>query len=377
MKIIGYVIKDIKNNRMIVSIICIFHIVLMIFLGFLLHIIRENQEEVKSIKVFQKGFDDAYIVVDETDDETFSKIIENADRAIEEYSKLFDALVENDIRFYTEFGYTIYVDEQGNNIEQRRVTNGFFDIFHMSVLEGRLFDEKDYDEVGDEIPVIVGYQLRDKYEVGKKYQFDDGGSGEQFWGKVIGILDKNAEYCELNNYSVKQNLDYSYVLPQNYKNMDKLSFSDLDMAETKMVVFGDRNEIQKIISNNSPIKVSLINVSDHVQEILNDQVEMNIISALIALALIAVSFVISSVGAGKIFVKQLNEYRIHMFCGARRNDIVCRYMVLTALELFVGIVVAGFIHRDFYNLMGLIVCALLLIVIESVYPYYKVKRELR
>ena len=108
------------------------------------------------------------------------------------------------------------------------------------------------------LPILIGYELQDKYKLGKEYEFEHGGTGDTFRGKVVGILRKSSKYYELNGLSVSLSLDFSYIVPQSTKNMDNLSFSDLDMAETRMVVFGDKNKIQKIFANTSPITVSLI-----------------------------------------------------------------------------------------------------------------------
>lgn len=374
---IRYVIKDIKNNKIIMVIFCVLNIIMLCLVGLLSDVINDTRQSMRAVEDFENRFSEAYIAVDTTSEEKFSEIISDTDKAAKEYNDLFTALSDNNISFYTTFGYDMYVTEEGNTVREQVITDKFFDVFNLSVLEGRKFEKEDFTSNADTIPVMVGYQLRNEYKVGKTYEFTNGGTGEIFKGNIVGVLDKNSEYNELNNYNVSLSLDYSYIIPQDINNMGNLSFSDLDMAETRMVVFGEKNEIQKVFSTKSPIDITLVNVNDKVDYIIETQMHSLIIIGGIAVAFLSFSLVIIYIGFSRLFKKQMKEYKIHLFCGAKKSDIVLRFLSLSYLMLIIGLIVASIIYQNADYAIKMIVFAAIFGVLTGIYPYIVLRREMR
>lgn len=376
MRTLKYLLKDIRNNKWICAIFCILNIVMLLLVCVLFDVIDDTKESMGAVKTFESGYGNAYMISDETSEEEFAEIVSDTDSASQAYKQLFAELSNSNISYYTVFGYDMYVNEEKNTVREQIVTEQFFDVFQISVMKGRKFEAADFDTV-DVRPIIVGYELQNEYKLGEEYEFVHGGTGEVLKGKVIGVLEKNAKYYELNGYSASMSLDFSYLVPQNTKNMDNLSFSDLDMATTRMVVFGDKNEIQKIFSNTSPIHTSLVNVNDWVDEVIQNQKASLLQVGSISLVFFTFTLAITYVGFARLFKKQMKEYRIHMFCGARKSHIIMRFLALSGLMLGIGVIVASGLYGNLEYTGKMVIFSIVFSVITSIYPYVVLKREVR
>ena len=279
--------------------------------------------------------------------------------------------------YYTAFGYDIYVNNNGNNVKEQIITEQFINVFKFSIMQGRNFEAADFNTNNGVLPILIGYELQDKYKLGKEYEFEHGGTGDTFRGKVVGILRKSSKYYELNGLSVSLSLDFSYIVPQSTKNMDNLSFSDLDMAETRMVVFGDKNKIQKIFANTSPITVSLISVDNWIDEIMQNQKSALLLIGSVSILFLVFTLFITYIGFSRLFKKQMKEYKIHIFCGARNFHILIRFLSLSCLMLLIGILVVSAFYKSVEYTGKLIIFSICFSAVTSTYPYLVLKREMR
>lgn len=377
MKTVNILLKDIRNNKLVCSVFCVLNIVMLLLVCVLFHVIDDTKESMSSVKIFENGYGNAYMIADGTSEEDFAKLSSDTKKASKAYKQLFAELSDENIRYYTTFGYDMYTDSEDNIIREQVITEQFLDVFTLSVLKGRKFEASDFKQTDGVVPVMVGYELQQEYKLGEEYEFEHGGTGEVFKGKVIGIMDKNAKYYELNGYNVSLSLDFSYLVPQNAKNMNQLSFSDLDMAVTRMVVFGDENRIKKIFSKTCPIRVSLINVDDWVDDIIENQKKSLLLIGSISIVFLAFTLLITYVGFARLFKKQMKEYKIHLFCGARNCHIIIRFITLSGFMLLIGMVVACILYSNIEYTGKMIVFSIIFSLITGFYPYLVLKREVR
>ncbi|NLG03286.1 MAG: hypothetical protein GX567_05600 [Clostridia bacterium] len=263
---------------------------------------------------------------------------------MEKYNDFFKALSESDLTYYTAYGYDVDTTDKGNTIREQIITEKFLDIFNLSAISGRLLNKDDFNTKNDTVPVMVGYELQDHYKLGNTYELFNGGTGEYFKGLVVGILSKNSEYYELNSVNVALPLDYSYIVPQSIQDTSNMGFSDLDMAETRMVVFGSKNEIQKIISTKSPIDITLIGVIDKIDELLRTHRNEIILLIIILIAIALISICVMWIFYYHIFKKQFHAYNIHYIFGATNSSLYMRFWIISFFIVLVsgGISIAVF-----------------------------------
>lgn len=372
-----YVIRDIKNNKILMIIFTVLNIVMLLLVEMLLHVIIETRSSMKAVDNFKTGFQNAYIVADNTSEEKFCEIISDTDKAKTAYSELFQTLVSTNHDFYTVFGYDIDITKEGNVIQEIVITEKFLDVFNLSLSEGRKFEKNDFTNPDSNLPIMVGYYLKDTYKLGETYEFVHGGTGELFTGTIVGILEKNSNYYELNNSNVSISLDYAYIIPQNIKDMSNLSFSDLDMAETRLVVFGEKNDIQKIFSQKSPIDVILINVNEKINYVLEIQRNSIIYVGSIAVMFLIFSLAVVSIGYSRLFKKQQKEYRVHLFCGASKRNIVFRFILLSFIMLVIGVIFVGVVFHKVEHILIMMIFSCIFCIMTGIYPYVALRNEMR
>ena len=101
-----FLIKDIRNNKLIVAVFVFVNIIAMFLVSNLLPVIGETLENFERVDVFRRK--NAYIVEDSTPDSRIQEIISD-ETSLDKMSKYYKTLYDNNISFYTCFGYDIYM----------------------------------------------------------------------------------------------------------------------------------------------------------------------------------------------------------------------------------------------------------------------------
>lgn len=374
MQQVKFVLNDIKNNKLISVSLLFLCIVVMLLLSNLYDVLTHTHENLNKIEYFRNT--EAYIVQDSTDELLFEKISSD-ENAIEKMEKFFTEMRMEQIKFYTQYGYDMYVSEYGNVVRQESVTENFFDLFGIRTVEGRLFEEEEYDEETEIIPVVIGYNLGNEYVVGNVYEFENAGTGEVFAGIVIGRLQKNSEYMEFNNsYEMTYTLDNSYIIPlglKDYKN-DKMSFSDWDMALTSMVIMSDDvTYVAQEIENMGLFKLSLLDIQERFAEVVSAEINyLNMILTFTIVVSILIIFVIWIIFS-RYIRKQLYEYGIHLLCGARRKSLIGRNAMYIFFVLGLSSIIVWLLFGSLEDGIFLLFSAVVLGAVIMIYPFCKLR----
>lgn len=369
-----YAFRDITNNKVISAFLLILCTIMMILFVNTFAVLSHTRLSIEKVEKYRNT--EAYIIQDSTDDLQFEKVYSD-DTAISKMENFFCNLRNENITFYTQFGYDMYISEFGNIVRQECVTSNFFELFGIDTIEGRLFTQEEYDVIADVVPVVIGYNLTNEYKVGEIYKFVNAGTGEAFDGKIIGRMKKNSSYMEFNNsFEMMYSLDDSYIIPiglKDYQN-ERMSFSDWDMSLTSMVILSDDVEfVENGIEKMNLFKLSLLDIQERFDEVISAETNylyvVMIITAIIILLVLVVTWIIFS----RLIKKQLYEYGIHLLCGAKKGILVKRIACYAYFILFISIFVTCVLLQsvsEFFFLCGLAVCLGALILI---YPAGKLK----
>ncbi len=373
---IKYLFKDIKNNKLIFTLLILINIIGMFLISNSLNLIKDISKSLENLEFFSNK--NAYIVEDSTSDLEIQKIFSD-DSALDKMEEYFKKIYNNkDITFSTQFGYDMYVSSQGSIVKQTSITDNFFELFNIKAIEGRLFTEEDYNKDTEIVPIIIGYDLRSEFEIYETYTFENGGNGEEFQGEIIGVLAKNSIFYQLSNINVPMSLDSSYIIPLGAHSFNKnnMSISDFDMGIGRMVIFGEEGLESLVIAMNDMdlFNITLKDANDLVEEILRvgrDQLILIGIIILIVLVLVIISTVL---GFNRLIKKQLSEYGIHMLCGGTATKLIARFAILIYSILLLSIVIVSISGQSLYNTLFMLIIDFILGLIILIYPYYKLTR---
>lgn len=371
MRQLKYVMLDYKQRFGTVLVLIVLCTFMLLLSTLFINSFVNSFESLQSIKKFQDR--NAYYAVDDTLDYKIDDLM-NDSGFINKELNFFKQFDRN--QYVTEYGYDMDVTDDGKIISQRSVSKSFFDLYNIKVYEGSIFENEDFKEKKEITPVIVGYNLKSKYKIGSLYEFVNGGTGETFQGKVIGILASNSEFYEFNYSDLPISLDNSYVIPifENYK-VEDMSFSDIDMALSHLIVFS--NDIESIQKKHNDIEgfvTTFINCNDKIEYVID--IQINNIILFVAVLLVVLLFIIAILWTtfNKMIKQQVREYGIHILCGATYLDILKRFVLFT-LNIFIISNIFVFVYEGISVItISTFLFSLVIASITLIYPYYKLKR---
>lgn len=187
----------------------------------------------------------------------------------EKLMDFFHYFIETNIEKYIMYSYLPEVNNKGIEVQKRFTNMSFFDFYDFDLFEGRTFIETDFVLDDDnEVPIIVGYNLKDIYLLGNTYTFYEEDE-EEFKARVVGVLKKGANYPSLQD--IKECLDNSYILPISDDFQKKyFTLSDYDLAISTTIFYTENiselNEIIDEANDTDFFSLEIISVEDALGE---------------------------------------------------------------------------------------------------------------
>ncbi|MCL2807019.1 MAG: ABC transporter permease [Coriobacteriia bacterium] len=316
---------------------------------------------------------EAYMMRDSTTPERENQLFSDPE-TVPKLQEFYDYIASASVKQYAIWGYDGFGNPNvvgGIAINQRTASKGFFDLFKLRVIEGRMFDAKDFEKC-EVTPVLIGYSLRDEFEVGSTYDFMDGGTGQETSCVVVGILENNASYPDIRNPMHLISLNNAYLKPFDVFSGSSLeSLTDLDMALSSTIFLtGDLDTLRSIEEKSAELDLFSIRFEtvesnlEYFIDIVTKVVVYQLLTSAIILLFGAVGMVAALLATQK---KNMREYSIHILCGARMVDISLRLTIqvalIFALALLPTLIVFGLSLANAYTiLLALILCVLVLVV---------------
>lgn len=201
--------KQIKPRNKYPKIVIIeAYIVTVTFLLFVCVIIAPTFLLNSRCKSVEKLRDPNYYTVKNPTEPTFDNV--------QKANDLYEYIASSDSTHYTIFHYLYRVYDNGGEFAEAYANEDFFKLQedNFSLEAGRMFNHDDFDfKMGDTVPILVGYNVRNMYELGETYEVISSGNGTIFKLKVIGVLKKNTTYVW---HGLRERIvDDLYIIPMN------------------------------------------------------------------------------------------------------------------------------------------------------------------
>lgn len=379
MRQLRYAFLDIMKSKRICIIFVLQMMIIFLLISISLIDIIDLNKGLDKLKGLRQS--DVYVLFDSTSDEKFSELYENSEDKVRDLRELYQTILDLEIEGqYTEYAYTDIISVDGMQIEQITANENFFDIFKLETYEGELFDRDDYSLASNEvIPIVVGYGLKDTYEIGKTYDMYDCGNGWDMKCKVIGVLKRNSCFYKISNITEEINLNYSYIKPLMINNLTSMSFSDLDMAINSTIYFtGNVSELNKIINKSAELDLFMLSIEkaeesiDEFADLVRDKINYNIIISVIILFFCATGMIAN---LSSMISKKMREFAIHILCGGVYKHIVYRLGLQILIQILAAIIPAVLIlgvrvEVAYAFVFGILIC--LAIIAAPIYKLYSI-----
>lgn len=269
--------------------------------------------------------------------------------------------------------------------------------FQLNLIDGRGFNKEDFEKEEDKLPVVLGYNYKDKYKAGDTfhyYSYEDKTVKE---AKVIGILQKDSyllykvdaeQFTNLNDFIVSVFVDLD-KLPKD-ELLTKYYIQTFDLFNTSYLLFDKSksdDEIQKIVGdvNKSFIslnigKQNIENVDNYLQinkEMLVAQKHNSRTMATIIVIFLSIGITSSLLYSIK---KEKKHYGIHILNGATINDICIRLFSQTLIICLIGFIASIGILKSIFNTLNfnlfiqVLIVFIIISLVTSIIPIVKVKR---
>ena len=234
-----------------------------------------------------------------------------------------------------------------------RVNNNFFDLYQIEIADGKGFPVDYTYKLGETIPVLLGNAYKEHYQVGDTFLGDYFLFPKDSTFKIIGFLEDDATYFNLNlgaygsleNYilvpDVEINEDNSYrneVIIANYaQRIPSVYLSNTDNSD-------DIKQVVKQYDLSSMYRVD--NQKYVVDKIYQDSKNLTSTMLLAFIALSLFSLVIITMNCFRKISMNFERYAIHLANGASKKDItkliLCDLIIILVISDLLGIGINGF-----------------------------------
>ena len=340
MRQLFYVMNDWKTHLRVNMIFVIQMFIVCLLVYYSVSLSASTHEGYRELSAVAES--DTYVLADYSDMDHLAYMFANEDHYIDDIRDLYESIISsNDFYTYTCYSYIDTGTKDGIYIKQYTADANFLEINAIRVGSGVGFSEEGF-ETGDEgvVPILVGYKIRDVYKLGEVYTLYDGGTGEALTCKVVGVLENNAGYYDLNNLSEYVNLNYSYIKPLMYGNVEDMSYSDIDMAISSTVFFAeDKNDVEAVAQKSAELGLftySVESLATELDAMVSDMKEELAYMLGVATIILLFASVGMTANLNMMITQNMREYTIHILCGGRYLDIACRL----TLQLFISAMIA-------------------------------------
>lgn len=262
--------KRLKHSKHLIAIYFLIAIMTLLTVTHLLNTYRIEAKSPNWLCQSQDLTQESFVLRDSTSDSQIAKIFDNEERMFEKLEGIFDYLEANNVKYMLNWHYKD-ASPNGTTIYEYTVNQEFLDLNNIQVCEGRLFNDEDYTISGNQVPVLVGKDLQEEYQLGQIFTYRDEDLGEDCTAKVVGILDEHATRLNIGFFE-KESLNHAILKPFSKKMFLKgKNMASLDMALNRMVFFTNTktaDQIAKYIEKTKTFSMRPETVEDLLKEIL-------------------------------------------------------------------------------------------------------------
>lgn len=379
-KQLKYSINDIFSNIFTYAILFLQMVVILLLIAFTISQLLTYKEYTNKLELLSES--KAFISMDHTSLEKINYLMNEDEDAINRMRKLYqNILTSKDIKQSTLFSYNMTDTFEGRPILQYFANEGFFDVFNQEVISGRSFTSTDFKNTSEIIPILVGYNLKDKYKLNEIYRIENPVNGETERYKVVGILEYNSNYVNLDNLQTDfTDFNNSYIRPLSEESTfvyHDFSFFDLAINST-VIITENEKKVEEIVNKSNELglfSLDFVTLEKNLS-IINDRTKQLVYyeGTILVLLLIfsLIGFISALIG---IISKKMLEYSIHFMCGATTFLISFRIIIQVSIVIVISFIPVLVIFKLSYSTLYTLIFTILLILIILIYPINKLRNQ--
>ncbi|UTR16781.1 ABC transporter permease [Salipaludibacillus sp. LMS25] len=325
-----------------------------------------------------------YGLMDVTNDEDISNLINDDDKMPDMHAlytyifhnpsfasfSLFSSWLPFEDDRLLKFKGVTYEDGE-SLVDYALVTEEFFHYFQVDIAKGRGFDPEDYINKVEAMPVIIGSDFADVWDVGDRFTDVYENNYE-----VVGVLEKGATFIDVMSSREIYNLDAMMVLPVNESEFQMMPDYDEVIPNTYIIPQDDTTP-QEIIDYAAELETYTFlykNVSEQAKHVISDKqtwIQMQLFLIILVTIFTLISLIVSLL---QFIDKNRYEFGVHYLSGAENKHIMMR-LVFQILPFFIiGNVASIFLATTLLSTSITLLASLLLGILVVAIPLVKIQR---
>lgn len=377
MKQLKYALIDIKCNRRMYVIFFIQMIAVIFLLYNIFNQMHSSNEYLRNTEELIEN--SAYISIDSTTSEHLDYMMNKDKNVISKLNELYQFILEKEkVTLYSSYYYYLNEFIDGEQLKFHYINKYYNNISNLKTIKGRVLKESDF--VGNEnyIPILIGYNLKNKYDIEKYYTMNDPITGNLIKYKVVGVLAYNSTLVPIN-YGVDDYLNSSIISPMQLKKVGELTdFSELDLLiNNNIMITNDRSQLQEIEKKSQELGLFSIKYTP-LTNIVEENISLSktkifyMVSICIIIVLFSLVGIVTSILS--LIKKHTRDYSIHLLCGARIKDILIRISIPILLVEFLALIPLIIFFTINTSTFLIIVSLLVIDILIMIFPVKKLYR---
>lgn len=280
------------------------------------------------------------------------------------------------------------------------VNENYFKEFRINLSSGRKFNNSEYSNMDEnsEVPIILGYDYINVFKLHDKINFYDFSSQKKRVGNIIGFLSPNQYYLTTPiNIKNMNTLDKSVLIPMvpinevsiNNSNKQRISYNNVCLYKLITESYycklsnSDINDIKQLSDKAGFFDINVINFNEFIDSFKDmfKQQQLSYLFILIIILLISLLSMITNI------INSINdrkrEFGIYFALGATKKYIIdlvlYEIFILVISSIFLSTIILKYISFfnvdsiDFKIYALICICAIVLCIVISFIPIYKLK----
>lgn len=371
MRNIIFTLKDIRRQKKINFILLLQVIVMFILITDICDNVVHFRNGYKRLQYLSEN--SGYVNSDTTDINHMNSLWSKEEESIEKANDLYNFIKKN-YSTYTVWQYASNKIYDGENIIQYFADKYYFKILGIEFYKGDFLEEVSNKQV---IPVVIGYDLRNKYAMGREYKIFNCALNTYQKVKVTGILEPNATNPSLFQIGSSDRLSKSIIFPITDDYMTDLA--NLDMAINATVIFSTKKEKLKRIEQKSAeynlFSMNYGSIDKNIQEyreILDDKLKSRVITIGVILLFSMSSMILYLL---ELIELKRREFAIHLILGAKKSDIFLQIVYHIGILLLPALCISYIWVEEKITYLFLAIFTVMLCLVTVVVPIVKIKNK--
>ena len=237
------------------------------------------------------------------------------------------------------------------NINMIKIDKNFINIIDFKMYEGRMLEKNDFENINSSTPIIVSYDMKDKYPINSKFTVQNYPSIDLITYEVIGVLDENNKLWTSDKALVDY-IDNKIIVPT-----DKFDeeYTYLAKSTNKSNGIDEKVKLSSEVENFNSNEFKITHNSDTLKNLLDEKLKKDSLKIFFLGMFSIVLLVLVLIGIRSLFALQVierkKEFGVHYSLGGTTKGIFIMVIGEILIDILISIIFALGIFKIMYKYM--------------------------